>query len=101
MVAGVTDSLFAVQYLHTYLVGSTRLPSSSTFCQGHPNWSNLEDVFLGNLDGAYLKPGNSWDLFSCKRKKGKQLCNYIIASPTSGTTSPTSPNNKVIDAFMK
>jgi hypothetical protein len=34
-------------------------------------------VFEGNFKGTYKRPGNSWDLRSCKQKPGESLHDYI------------------------
>jgi hypothetical protein len=30
------------------------------------NWDNLVKAFAGNFQGTYVRPGNSWDLRSCR-----------------------------------
>ena len=37
------------------------LPADSIGC-----WADLCKVFIGNFQGTYVRPGNSWDLKSCK-----------------------------------
>jgi hypothetical protein len=31
------------------------------------NWDDLVKVFAGNFQGTYVRPGNSWDLRSCRQ----------------------------------
>ena len=34
-------------------------------------------MFIGNFQGTYVRPGNSWELKNCKQEPGESLCNYI------------------------
>jgi hypothetical protein len=31
------------------------------------NWDDLVQAFAGNFQGTYVRPGNSWDLRSCRQ----------------------------------
>jgi hypothetical protein len=33
------------------------------------NWDDLVKAFAGNFEGTYVRPGNSWDLRSCRQKQ--------------------------------
>jgi hypothetical protein len=37
------------------------------------NWDNLVKAFAGNFQGTYVRPGNSWDLRSCRQQPGESL----------------------------
>lgn len=37
----------------------------------------MREAFVGNFQGTYVHPGNSWDLKNCKQKKGETLHDYI------------------------
>jgi hypothetical protein len=39
--------------------------------------SDLRDVFIGNFQGTYKRPSNSWDLQNCKQSSGETLREYI------------------------
>jgi hypothetical protein len=41
------------------------------------NWDDLVQAFAGNLQGTYVRPGNSWDLRSCRQQPGESLRDYI------------------------
>ena len=41
------------------------------------SWSDLWKVFIGNFQGTYVRPGNSWDLKNCKQEPGESLRDYI------------------------
>jgi hypothetical protein len=37
------------------------------------NWDDLVKAFAGNFQGTYVRPGNSWDLRSCRQQPGESL----------------------------
>jgi hypothetical protein len=37
------------------------------------NWDDLVSTFVGNFQGTYVHPGNSWDLRSYTQKHGESL----------------------------
>jgi hypothetical protein len=37
------------------------------------NWDDLVRKFVGNFQGTYVRPGNSWDLRACTQKPGESL----------------------------
>jgi hypothetical protein len=41
------------------------------------NWDDLAKAFAGNFQGTYVRPGNSWDLQSCRQPPGESLQDYI------------------------
>jgi hypothetical protein len=41
------------------------------------NWDDLVRAFAGNFEGMYVRPGNSWDLRSCRQQPGESLREYI------------------------
>jgi hypothetical protein len=41
------------------------------------NWDDLVKAFAGNFQGTYVRPGNSWDLRSCRKQPGESLRDYI------------------------
>jgi hypothetical protein len=40
-------------------------------------WDDLVRTFVGNFQGTYVRPGNSWDLRSCTQKPGESLRDFI------------------------
>jgi hypothetical protein len=62
---GATSDEVIIRNLPLHLGDSARtwlehLPAS----QIH-NWDDLVRTFVGNFQGTYVRPGNSWDLLSC------------------------------------
>jgi hypothetical protein len=41
------------------------------------NWDDLVQAFAANFQGTYVRPGNSWDLRSCRQQPGESLRDYI------------------------
>jgi hypothetical protein len=57
-------------------------------------------VFEGNFKGTYKRPGNSWDLQSCKQKLGESLRDYIWCFSKQRTELPNITDSDVIMAFL-
>jgi hypothetical protein len=41
------------------------------------DWTDLHQVFVGNFQGTYMRPGKQWELRNCKQQLGESLCGYI------------------------
>jgi hypothetical protein len=37
------------------------------------DWDDLVKAFAGNFQSTYVRPGNSWDLRSCRQQSGESL----------------------------
>jgi hypothetical protein len=57
-------------------------------------------VFEGNFKGTYMRPGNSWDLRSCKQKLGESLRDYIRCFSKQRTELPNITDSDVIMTFL-
>ena len=60
------DDHLIIQYLPIYVGEHVRawlefLPPDSI-----RDWADLKTIFVGNFQGTYVRPGNSWDLKSCQ-----------------------------------
>jgi hypothetical protein len=74
---GATSDDVIIRNLPLHLADSARtwlehLPAS----QIH-NWDDLVRTFVGNFQGTYVRPGNSWDLRSCTQRPGESLRDFI------------------------
>jgi hypothetical protein len=72
-----TSNEVIIRNLPLHLADSARtwldhLPAS----QIH-NWDDLVHTFVGNFQGTYVRPGNSWDLHSCTQKPGESLRDFM------------------------
>jgi hypothetical protein len=64
------------------------------------NWDDLVQAFAGNFQGTYVRPGNSWDLRSCRQQPGESLRDYIRRFSRQRTELPNITDSDVIDAFL-
>jgi hypothetical protein len=64
------------------------------------NWDNLVKAFAGNFQGTYVRPGNSWDLRSCRQQPGESLQEYIQRFSKLRTELPNITDSDVIGAFL-
>jgi hypothetical protein len=64
------------------------------------NWDDLVKAFAGNFQGTYVRPGNSWDLRSCRQQPGESLWEYIQRFSKHRTELPNITDSDVIGAFL-
>jgi hypothetical protein len=64
------------------------------------NWDDLVQAFVGNFQGTYVHPGNSWDLRSCRQQPGESLRDYIRRFSKQRTELPNVTDSDVIGAFL-
>jgi hypothetical protein len=60
----------------------------------------LVQAFAGNFQGMYVRPGNSWDLRSCRQQPGESLRDYIRRFSKQHTELPNVTDSDVIGAFL-
>jgi hypothetical protein len=63
------------------------------------SWAQLRDVFIGNFQGTYVCPENTWDLRNCKQKKGENLQYYISRFSKQCNELPSAIDSEVILVF--
>jgi hypothetical protein len=64
------------------------------------NWDNLVKAFARNFHGTYVRPGNSWDLRSCRQQPGESLREYIRRFSKQRTELPNITDSDVIGVFL-
>jgi hypothetical protein len=64
------------------------------------NWDDLVQAFAGNFQGTYVRPGNSWDLRSCRQQPEESLWDYIRRFSKQRTELPNVTDSDVIGAFL-
>jgi hypothetical protein len=64
------------------------------------NWDDLVQAFADNFQGTYVRPGNSWDLRSCRQQPGESLRDYIRRFSKQRTELPNITDSDVIGAFL-
>jgi hypothetical protein len=65
------------------------------------NWDDLVRTFVGNFQGTYVRPGNSWDLRSCIQKLGKSLRDFIRRFSKRCTELPSVAQSEIVHAFLE
>jgi hypothetical protein len=74
---GTDDDNLIIRNLPLFLSAAARawlehLPPAQIF-----DSDDLVKAFAGNFQGTYVRPGNSWDLRSCRQQLGESLREYI------------------------
>jgi hypothetical protein len=64
------------------------------------DWDDLVKAFAGNFQGTYVRPGNSWDLRSCRQQPRESLREYIQRFLKQRTELPNITDSDVIGAFL-
>jgi hypothetical protein len=98
---GATTDEVIICNLPLHLADSVRtwlkhLPAS----QIH-NWDDLVRTFVGNFQGTYVRPGNSWDLRACTQKPGESLRDFIRRFSKRCTELPSMAQSKIVHAFLE
>jgi hypothetical protein len=65
------------------------------------NWDDLVSTFVGNFQGTYVRPGNSWDLRSCTQKPGELLRDFIRRFSKCCTELPSVAQSEIVHAFLE
>jgi hypothetical protein len=98
---GATTDEVIIRNLPLHLADSARtwlehLPAS----QIH-NWDDLVRTFVGNFQGTYVCPENSWDLRVCTQKPGESLRDFIRRFSKRCTELPSVAQSQIVHAFLK
>jgi hypothetical protein len=56
---------------------------------------------VGNFQGTYERPGNSWDLRACTQKPGESLRDFIRRFSKSCTELPSVAQSEIVHAFLE
>jgi hypothetical protein len=56
---------------------------------------------VGNFQGTYVRPGNSWDLRACTQKPGESLRDFIRRFSKRCTELPSVVQSKNVHAFLE
>jgi hypothetical protein len=98
---GATTDAVIIRNLPLHLADSARtwlehLPAS----QIH-NWDDLVRTFVGNFQGTYVHPGNSWDLRACTQKPSESLRDFIRCFSKRCTDLPSVTQSEIVHAFLE
>jgi hypothetical protein len=61
----------------------------------------LVRTFVGNFQGTYVRPGNSWDLRICTQKPGESLRDFIRRFSKCCTELPSVAQSEIVHAFLE
>jgi hypothetical protein len=56
---------------------------------------------VGNFQGTYVRPKNSWDLHSCTQKPGESLRDFIRRFSKRCTELPSVAQSEIVHAFLE
>jgi hypothetical protein len=65
------------------------------------NWDDLFHTFVGNFQGTYVRPENSWDLRACTQKPGESLRDFIRRFSKHCTELPSVAQSQIVHAFLE
>ena len=74
---GATEDAVIIRNLSLHLADTTRTWLEHLPAEQIHNWADLVQNFVGNFQGTYVCPGNSWDLKECRQKPNESLRNYV------------------------
>jgi hypothetical protein len=65
------------------------------------NWDDLVHTFVGNFQGMYVRPGNSWDLRVCTQKPDESLRDFIRRFSKRCTELLSVAQSEIVHAFLE
>jgi hypothetical protein len=65
------------------------------------NWDDLVRTFVGNFQGTYVRPRNSWDLRTCTQKPGESLRDFIRRFSKRCMELPSVAQSEIVHAFLE
>jgi hypothetical protein len=65
------------------------------------NWDDLVRTFVGNFQGTYVRPGNSWDLRACTQKPDESLRDFIRRFSKRCTKLLSVAQSEIVHAFLE
>jgi hypothetical protein len=72
------------------------LPASQIY-----NRDDLVRTFVGNFQGTYVRPGNSWDLRACTQKPGESLRDFIRRFSKRCTELLSVAQSEIVHGFLE
>nr|CAB3504614.1 unnamed protein product [Digitaria exilis] len=98
---GATDDAMIIRNLPLHLADSAR-----TWLEHLPpnrirDWDDLVETFVGNFQGTYVRPGNTWDLRGCRQKPDESLRDFIRRFSKRCTELPNITDHQIIHSFLE
>jgi hypothetical protein len=98
---GATTDKVIVRNLPLHLADSARMWLEHLPASQIHNWDDLVCTFVGNFQGTYVRPGNSWDLRACTQKPGESLRDFIRCFSKRCTELPSVAQSEIVHAFLE
>jgi len=98
---GATEDAVIIRNLPLHLVDATRTWLEHLPANQIHNWADLVKILVGNFQGTYVRPGNSWDLKGCHQKPNESLRDYVRRFSKQCTELPSVTHVEVINAFLE
>jgi hypothetical protein len=98
---GATSDEVIIRNLPLHLSDSARMWLEHLPASQIHNWDDLVRTFVGNFQGTYVRPGNSWDLRSCTQKPGESLRDFIRRFSKRCTELPSVAQSEIVHAFLE
>jgi hypothetical protein len=95
-----TDEVI-IRNLPLHLVDSARTWLEHLLPSQIHNWDDLVRTFVGNFQGTYLRPGNSWDLRACTQKPSESLRYFILRFSKRCTELSSVAQSEIVHAFLE
>jgi hypothetical protein len=98
---GATTDEAIIHNLPLHLADSVRTRLEHLPANQIHNWDDLICTFVGNFQGTYVRPRNSWDLRACTQKPGESLRDFIRCFSKRCTELPSVAQSKIVHAFLE
>jgi hypothetical protein len=98
---GATTDEVIIRNLPLHLANSARTWLEHLRASQMHNWDDLVCTFMGNFQGTYVRPGNSWDLRACTQKPGESLRDFIRRFSKRCTELPSMAQSEIVHAFFE
>jgi hypothetical protein len=99
--AGATTDEVIIRNLPLHLADLARMWLEHLPASQIHNLDNLVRTFVGNFQGTYVHPGNSWDLRACTQKPGESLMDFIRRFSKCCTKLPSVAQSEIVHAFLE
>jgi hypothetical protein len=97
---GTDDDNLIIRNLPVFLSDAARAWLEHLPLAQISNWDDLVKAFAGYFQGMYVRPGNSWDLRSCRQRPGESMREYIWRFSKQRTELPNITDSNVIGVFL-
>jgi hypothetical protein len=98
---GATSDEVIIRNLPLHLADSARTWLEHLSASQIHNWDDLVRTFVGNFQGTYVHPGNSWDLRSCTQKPSESLRDFIRRFSKRCTELPSVAQSEIVHALFE